>query len=148
VQFDRRKGQLFDHDGVIEKFGVPPESIPDYLALMGDTSDGFPGLPGWGAKSASSVLARYLHIEDIPADASDWDVQVRGAAKLAATLQEQMDLALLFRKIATVVTDAPTFTTVSELRWTGPRDDFADVVARIDAPRLIERADKLAQTRR
>jgi len=148
VQFDRRKGQLFDHDGVIEKFGVAPESIPDYLALMGDASDGFPGLPGWGAKSASTVLARYLHIENIPADAADWDVQVRGAAKLAATLQNQMDLALLFRRIATVVTDAPTFTDVSELRWTGPRPEFAEVLTRIDAPRLADRAEKLAQTRR
>ena len=147
VQFDRRKGQLFDHDGVIEKFGVPPESIPDYLALMGDTSDGFPGLPGWGAKSASTVLGRYLHIEDIPADPADWDVQVRGAAKLAATLQEQMELALLFRRIATVVTDAPTFDEVAELRWTGPRTDFAEAVSRIDAPRLVERAEKLARTR-
>ena len=147
VQFDRRKGQMFDHDGVIEKFGVPPESIPDYLALMGDTSDGFPGLPGWGAKSASTVLGRYLHIEDIPADPADWDVQVRGAAKLAATLQEQMDLAMLFRRIATVVTDAPTFDDVADLRWSGPRDDFAEVVSRIDAPRLVERAEKLARTR-
>lgn len=147
VQFDRRKGQMFDHDGVIEKFGVPPESIPDYLALMGDSSDGFPGLPGWGAKSASTVLGRYLHIEDIPADPADWDVQVRGAAKLAATLQEQMDLAMLFRRIATVVTDAPTFDDVADLRWSGPRDDFAEVVSRIDAPRLVERAEKLARTR-
>ena len=147
VQFDRRKGQMFDHDGVIEKFGVPPESIPDYLALMGDASDGFPGLPGWGAKSASTVLGRYLHIENIPADPADWDVQVRGAAKLAATLQEQMELAMLFRKIATVVTDAPTFTTIDELRWSGPRDNLAEVAARIDAPRLVERAAKLAQTR-
>jgi 5'-3' exonuclease len=147
VQFDRRKGQMFDHDGVIEKFGVPPESIPDYLALMGDASDGFPGLPGWGAKSASTVLGRYLHIENIPADPADWDVQVRGAAKLAATLQEQMELAMLFRKIATVVTDAPTFTTIDELRWVGPRDNLAEVAARIDAPRLVDRAAKLAQTR-
>lgn len=147
VQFDRRKGQLFDHEGVIEKFGVPPESIPDYLALMGDASDGFPGLAGWGAKSASTVLARYLHIENIPADPSDWDVQVRGAAKLAATLQEHMDLALLFRKIATVVTDAPTFSKVADLRWTGPRSNFVEVVEKIDAPRLVERAEKLALTR-
>ena len=147
VQFDRRKGQLFDHDGVIEKFGVPPESIPDYLALMGDASDGFPGLPGWGAKSASTVLGRYLHIENIPADEAEWEVQVRGAAKLAATLRDQRDLALLFRRIATVVTDAPTFTKVDELRWTGPRPEFAEVAARIDAPRLVERAQKLVQTR-
>jgi len=147
VQFDRRKGQLFDHEGVIEKFGVPPESIPDYLALMGDTSDGFPGLAGWGAKSASAVLARYLHIENIPADPADWDVQVRGAAKLAATLQEHLDLALLFRKIATVVTDAPTFSKVADLRWTGPQSNFVEVVEKIDAPRLVERAEKLALTR-
>ena len=147
VQFDRRKGQRFDHHGVIEKFGVPPESIPDYLALMGDSADGFPGLPGWGAKSASTVLGRYLHIENIPVDAGEWEVQVRGAAKLAATLRDQMDLALLFRRIATVVTDAPTFTEVEELRWTGPSPEFADVVARLDAPRLIERAEELARRR-
>lgn len=147
VQFDRRKGQLFDHEGVIGKFGVPPESIPDYLALMGDTSDGFPGLRGWGAKSASTVLGRYLHIENIPCDHDEWDVQVRGAAKLSATLQEQMELALLFRRIATVVTDAPTFTAVEELRWTGPRENFADLAARIDSPRLVARAESLARTR-
>lgn len=147
VQFDRRKRQLTNHDGVIEKFGVLPESIPDYLALMGDSSDGFPGLSGWGAKSASTVLARYPHIEDIPADVSDWDVQVRGASKLAVTLQEQMELAMLFRRIATVVSEAPTMQNVDELRWTGPRDDFAEFAHRIDAPRLVERANELAQTR-
>lgn len=147
VQFDRRKGQMLDHDGIIEKFGVPPESIPDYLALMGDASDGFPGLPGWGAKSASTVLARYGHIEDIPADASDWDVPVRGAAKLAATLREQMELALLFRHIATIAADAPTMGNVDELRWTGPTAGFAEFAARLEAPRLAERAVKLAATR-
>ena len=147
VQFDRRKGQLFDHDGVIERFGVPPASIPDYLALMGDTADGFPGLPGWGAKSSSTVLARYLHIEDIPVDASEWEVAVRGAAKLAATLDEQRDLALLFREIATVVTDAPTITTVDELRWTGPTDALDEALERIDATRLRGRIEELAATR-
>jgi len=147
VQFDRRKGQMFDHDGVIERFGVPPESIPDYLALMGDTADGFPGLPGWGAKSASTVLARYGHIEDIPVDPAAWDVTVRGAAKLAATLDEQRELALLFRRIATVVTDAPTVDSVAQLRWTGPTDDLVDALERVDAGRLAERIERLAAAR-
>lgn len=147
VQFDRRKGQVYDHDGVIERFGVAPASIPDYLALMGDSADGFPGLPGWGAKSASSVLFRYGHIEEIPVDPADWDVAVRGAAKLAATLEEQRDLALLFRRIATVVTDAPTVTEVGQLRWTGPTDGLADALARIDAARLTGRIEELAAAR-
>jgi 5'-3' exonuclease len=147
VQFDRRQGILLDRAGIIEKFGVPPESIPDYLGLMGDASDGFPGLAGWGAKSASTVLARYGHIEDIPADESDWDVQVRGAAKLAATLRDGMELALLFRHIATIVLDAPTMANVDELRWTGPTTQFAQFAAALDAPRLVERAEKLARTR-
>lgn len=147
VQFDRRKGQLYDHDGVVERFGVTPASIPDYLALMGDTADGFPGLPGWGAKSASTVLARYGHIEDIPVDASDWDVTVRGAAKLAATLDEQRELALLFRRIATVVTDAPTVDSVARLRWSGPTDDLATALERVDAGRLAERIERLAAAR-
>lgn len=147
VQFDRRKGQLFDHDGVIERFGVPPASIPDYLALMGDSADGFPGLPGWGAKSSSTVLARYGRIEDVPVDAADWDVTVRGAAKLAATLDEHRELALLFRRIATVVTDAPTIDAVAELRWTGPTDGLATALERIDATRLRSRIEDLAAKR-
>lgn len=147
VQFDRRKGQEYDHDGVIERFGVAPASIPDYLALMGDTADGFPGLPGWGAKSSSTVLARYGHIEDIPVDATDWDITVRGAAKLAATLADNRELALLFRHIATVVTDAPTITAVEELRWTGPTDGIATALERIDATRMIDRIERLAAAR-
>lgn len=147
VQLDRRKGLLIDRQGVIDKFGVPPESIPDYLALMGDTSDGFPGLPGWGAKSASAVLARYGHIENIPSDVADWDVQVRGAAKLSATLNEQMELALLFRHIATIVTDAPTMSSVDELCWDGPTADFPALAARIDATRMIERLERAMAAR-
>ena len=147
VQFDRRKGQLYDHDGVIERFGVPPASIPDYLALMGDSADGFPGLPGWGAKSASTVLARYGHIEEIPVDPADWDVSVRGAAKLAATLDEQRELALLFRRIATVVTDAPTVESVAQMRWTGPTEALGAALDRVDAGRLAERIDRLAAAR-
>jgi 5'-3' exonuclease len=144
LQLDRRKGLLSGPAEVEEKFGVPPASIADYLGLVGDTADGFPGLPGWGAKSAATVLARYGHLEDIPVDAADWDVTVRGAAKLAATLQEQYDDALLFRLIATIRTDAPTIDDVEELRWTGPRPELAEVARRLDAPLLIERAQRLA----
>jgi 5'-3' exonuclease len=143
-QLDRRKGHVSGPAEVTEKFGVPPESIADYLGLVGDTADGFPGLPGWGAKSAATVLARYGHLEDIPADPATWDVTVRGAAKLGATLQEQFDDALLFRLIATINTDAPTISNVDELRWTGPTPALAEVARRLDAPALVERANKLA----
>ncbi|MCB0959143.1 MAG: flap endonuclease, partial [Acidimicrobiales bacterium] len=146
-QLDRRKGQLSGVDEVAEKFGVPPSAIADYLGLVGDTADGFPGLPGWGAKSAATVLARYGRLEDIPVSAADWDVTVRGAAKLAATLQEQYDDALLFRLIATINTDAPTIANVDELRWTGPKPELAEVARRLDAPLLIDRAEKLAAAR-
>ena len=106
VQFDRRKREIIDEAGVIEKFGIGPASIPDYLGLVGDTADGFPGLPGWGAKSAAGVLARYGHLEDIPPSVADWDVPgVRGTVQLAATLRSQIELALLFRRIATVELD-------------------------------------------
>jgi 5'-3' exonuclease len=143
-QLDRRKGHLSGPAEVTEKFGVPPEAIADYLGLVGDTADGFPGLPGWGAKSAATVLARYGRLEDIPVDPATWDVTVRGAAKLGATLQEQYDDALLFRLIATINTDAPTIDDVEELRWTGPRPELAEVARRLDAPLLVERAEKLA----
>ena len=143
-QLDRRKGLVSGVDEVREKFGVPPESIADYLGLVGDTADGFPGLAGWGAKSAATVLARYGHLEDIPVDPATWDVTVRSASKLGATLQEQFEDALLFRMIATIRTEAPTIDDVDELRWTGPRPELAEVAARLDAPRLVERAEKLA----
>lgn len=119
VGYDRRNQMLVDADGVREKFGVSPESIPDYLGLVGDTADGFPGLPGWGAKSSSTLLAEYGHIEHIPASESDWSVKVRGAAKLAATLRDQMDLALLFRDIATLRTEAPIPEALDDVRWDG-----------------------------
>ncbi len=125
VGFDRRNERLVDADGVREKFGVDPESIPDYLALVGDTADGIPGLPGWGAKSSSTVLARYGHIEDIPDSEEDWDVQVRSAAKLAATLREHREESMLYRHLATLRTDADIPQTLDELRWRGAhRDDF------------------------
>ncbi len=143
VQFDRRKREIIDADGVRAKFGVGPESIADYLGLVGDTADGFPGLPGWGAKSAGLVLARYVHIEDIPAAAGQWDVTgLRGAAKLSATLQAQLADALLFREIATVVTDIDVGT-VDEWHWTGPTAAFAAVADEIDAPDLVALAERL-----
>ncbi len=139
VQLDRRKRVVIDERGVIEKFGVAPESIPDYLALMGDDADGYPGLPGWGAKSSSTLLARYGHIEGIPGSAEDWDVQVRGAARLAATLSEGLDLALLFRRIATIAVEAPVSGSVDELEWTGPKAGFDVVCQTLDAPELVKR---------
>jgi 5'-3' exonuclease len=144
VQYDRRKHEVIDEDAVRVKFGVGPASIPDYLGLVGDTADGFPGLPGWGAKSAALVLARYGHLEQIPAQASLWDVPgLRGAAKLSATLQDQMELALLFRTIATVDRDAPVGA-VDDWRWRGPTPDFESVCRRLGVPGLATRAARLA----
>ena len=144
VQFDRRKREIIDEAGVIAKFGIPPASIPDYLGLVGDSADGFPGLPGWGAKSASSVLARYGHLEDIPDVVGKWDVPgLRGAAKLSATLQAQFDDALLFRRIATVDTDVAVGE-VDDWRWDGPTDDFADIAEQIGSSDLVDRAGELA----
>jgi 5'-3' exonuclease len=145
VQLDRRKGVIFDAAGVEERLGVPPESIPDLLALVGDSADGFPGLAGWGAKSAAAVLRRWGHLEDIPADPTTWDAGVRAAAKLNATLREEFELALLFRRIATVETDAPVSGSVDELEWTGPPDPdaFAELCDELGAPRLAARAGRL-----
>jgi len=147
VQFDRRKRAILDRDGVIEKFGVPPELIADYLGLVGDSADGFPGLAGWGAKSASILLARYGHIEAIPLDSASWDIPVRGGAKLAARLAEDIDLALLFRRIATLETDAPTSDSVDDMFWSGPTGDFAELCRQIDAEQLVPRVERLASTR-
>ena len=143
VQFDRRKREIIDADGVRAKFGVGPESIPDYLGLVGDTADGFPGLPGWGAKSAALVLARYGHIEDIPPAAGQWDVPgLRGAVKLSATLQAQLADALLFRQIATVDTDLDVGT-VDEWEWDGPTDSFVATADELGAPELVAYAARL-----
>ena len=137
VQYDRRKRQLIDRDGVIEKFGVAPESIPDYLALVGDTADGFPGLKGWGAKSTATVLSRYRHLEDTPDAPGQWDVTVRGAAKLAATLAEERDDAYLSRRIATVDVEGPEVGIVDDLEYRGTTPGFAEFCERIEAPGLI-----------
>jgi len=147
VQLDRRRREVRNEAGVVKKFGVPPASIPDWLALVGDAADGFPGLPGWGAASAAVVLARYGHLERIPERAAEWDVPVRGAARLAATLVEQRERARLFRTLATLRVDAPIGVDVDSLRWTGPRPDFAAWATRLGAPALDERAARLAASR-
>jgi 5'-3' exonuclease len=120
VQLNRRTRQFRDEAGVIEKFGVPPQSIPDYLALVGDAADGYPGLRGWGAKSAAAVLARYRHLESIPADWREWKVKVASPGALAVTLNASREDALLFRTLATLRTDIPLFEDVEALRWQGP----------------------------
>ncbi|MEM7341679.1 MAG: 5'-3' exonuclease H3TH domain-containing protein [Actinomycetota bacterium] len=147
LQFDRRNNKMFDVTDVVEKFGVPPESIPDYLGLVGDSADGFPGLPGWGAKSTAAVLARYGHIESIPLAAGQWDITVRGGAKLAKTLADHMDEALLFRRLAVLETDAPTISSVDELAWSAPTNDLDAVVALLDAQDLPRRLAALADAR-
>ena len=132
VQMDRRTRKIRDEGGVALKFGVLPESIPDYLALVGDAADGFPGLRGWGAKSSSAVLAKFGHLESIPADWREWRVNVSSAASLAATLERDREQAMLFRTLATLRTDIPLFESVDELRWTGPTPAFADMSARLN----------------
>jgi 5'-3' exonuclease len=144
VQLNRRTRVIRDEAGVVEKFGVPPASIPDYLALVGDAADGYPGLPGWGAKSASAVLARFGHLEDIPEDWRLWHVNASKPAALADTLVRQRELAFLFRTLATLRTDIPVFENVDELKWNGPTADFEQLAARLDAaagegPRLMKR---------
>lgn len=144
VQLDRRREIVYDRDGVIEKFGVPPESIPDYLGVVGDTADGFPGLQGWGAKSAAKILTRFGHIDQVPFDIAEWDgVDVRGAGKLAATLRDHFEEALLFRRIATVDLDAPVSETVDDMVWKGPSSGFDERCAEIGAERVAARAHEL-----
>lgn len=147
VQFDRRRRELRDSDGVLERFGVSPQAIPDYLALVGDTADGFPGLPGWGPKSAASVLGYYQRIEDVPPSAHDWDVAVRGAERLAETLSAERDRALLFRDLATLRAETALFEDVDELRWHGPTERLSAIAGRLDDPALTGTATRLARVR-
>ena len=144
VQVDRRRGLRWEADGIREKFGVEPESIPDYLALVGDSADGFPGLRGWGAKSTAAVLSHYLHLEQIPDEPWKWAVKVRGRDRLAATLREERASAELFRELATLVRDAPVSDSVDELRWRGPRSELAAVAERLAAPGLVAQAERVA----
>jgi 5'-3' exonuclease len=146
VLLDRRRGIAYDDAGVRAKWGVAPASVPDRLALVGDAADGFPGLPGWGERSAASVLARYGHLEDVPPDPADWDVPVRGAAALAATLRDRWDDALLFRTLATLRTDAPLPEgSADDLAWRGaPRDAWHAFCAAAGLPRLAGRPHRWA----
>ena len=133
VQLDRRRRAIRDEAGIIEKFGVPPASIPDYLALVGDSADGYPGLPGWGAKSSAAVLAKYRRLEAIPADWRGWSVNAANPASLARTLERDRDRAFLFRDLATLREDIPLFDSIDELRWRGPTEAFPALAARFDA---------------
>ena len=145
VQLDRRKRELRDEAGVVARFGVGPASIPDYLALVGDSADGFPGVPGWGEKASGAVLGRYAHLERIPASHTQWEVPVRGAARLAAALQENRELAMLFRTLATLRTDVPVGT-VDDLRWRGPAPEFERIAQQLGVPGLWDRARRVPLT--
>jgi 5'-3' exonuclease len=133
VQLNRKTRVMLDEAGVVKKFGVPPESIPDYLALVGDAADGYPGLPGWGAKSTAAVLAKFGHLESIPTDWRDWHADVTQASTLSATLQREREAALLFRQLATLRTDIALFEDVEELRWKGSVRGFEALAAQLDA---------------
>jgi 5'-3' exonuclease len=133
VQLNRRTRVTVDEAGVMQKFGVSPKSIPDYLALVGDAADGYPGLPGWGAKSTAAVLAKFGHLESIPEDSRDWHVNAANASTLAATLSRERDRALLFRRLATLCTDIALFDDVDQLRWQGPTPALDAIAPRFDA---------------
>ena len=133
VQMDRRTRTIRDEAGIVAKFGVPPVSIPDYLALVGDNADGYPGLPGWGAKSAAAVLAKYGHLESIPADWRTWGVNATRPGALAQTLERERERAFLFRDLATLRTDIALFDSVDELQWRGPTPAFKPLAARFEA---------------
>lgn len=144
VQYDRRKRQAFDADGIRAKFGVDPESVPDYLALVGDSADGFPGLKGWGSSSAAAVLARWKHLDAIPPSAADWEVNVRNARGLAATLRAEREKATLFRMLATLRDDCDVGA-VDEWEWRGPMPAFMEIAEkRLESPDLVRRAKELA----
>ena len=133
VQLNRRTRVTLDEAGVIQKFGVLPESIPDYLALVGDAADGYPGLPGWGAKSSAAVLAKFPHLELIPKECREWRVNCTNAVSLAETLRREWENALLFRNLATLRSDIQLFDDVEELRWQGPTSSFDELATRLDA---------------
>ncbi len=139
VQFDRRQEIIYDVAGVRKKFGVSPSSIPDFLALVGDSADGIPGLPGWGAKSSSLILDRYGTIEEIPLDPNKWDVSVRGAGKLAETLSQNFNEAQLYKNLTILREDVPVMSNVSELEWVSPKEHFTQLCDRLDASKLAER---------
>ncbi|MGA9462488.1 MAG: 5'-3' exonuclease H3TH domain-containing protein [Terracidiphilus sp.] len=147
VQLDRRTGTIRDEQGVVQKFGVLPESIPDYLALAGDAADGYPGLPGWGPKSSSGVLRKYNHLEQIPANYLDWHVNVANVSTLSSTLRRDWDRALLFRTLATLRTDPPLFNSVDPLRWSGPTPEFDTIARQLDAAKTDTRTKSTPRPR-
>lgn len=144
VQLNRRTGVIMDESGVVQKFGVTPASIPDYLALVGDAADGYPGLQGWGAKSSAAVLAKFLHLESIPKDSGEWHVNTANARSLATTLSREWDNAVLFRTLATLRTDIALFDDVEQLRWRDPAPAFAEIQARFDGARTRTRKSSAA----
>ncbi|MDP6894171.1 MAG: 5'-3' exonuclease H3TH domain-containing protein [Acidimicrobiales bacterium] len=145
VQFDRRQEIIYDVAGVRKKFGVSPSSIPDFLALVGDSADGIPGLPGWGAKSSSLILDRYGTIEEIPLDPNKWDVSVRGAGKLAETLSQNFNEAQLYKNLTILREDVSVISNVSELEWVSPKEHFTQLCDRLDASKLAERLKNLSR---
>jgi 5'-3' exonuclease len=147
IQLDRRARSIRNEAGVIEKFGVPPSSIPDYLALVGDDADGYPGLDGWGEKSTASVLGIYKHLEAVPLKAENWKVQPRSADRLATVLQSNFKLALLFRNLATLRTKEPNISSSDEVSWNGSGPAFPAICERVDDPELIDRVAKISASR-
>jgi 5'-3' exonuclease len=145
VQLDRMRGIVRDEAGVIEKFGVHPHSIPDLLAVVGDSADGFPGIAGWGMKAAAQVFSQYPHLEDVPKDWTSWHPSIRRARSLAASLSESWSNAVLFRTLATLRVDVPVFASLEQLVWKGPRPEFAELTRRLKAPELLRRAQKISQ---
>jgi 5'-3' exonuclease len=141
VQLIRRTNVEMDEAAVVKKFGVMPASIPDYLALVGDSSDGYPGLPGWGPKSSAAVLAKFRRLELIPADWKEWRVNANSAAALSLTLERDRELALLFRDLATLRTNIPVFESVDQLEWKGPTERFAPLARRLDAAKVVKREE-------
>ena len=140
VQLDRRQNTLRDEAGVVAKFGVTPKSIPDYLAVVGDSADGFPGVAGWGAKAAAQVLSQYPHLEDIPKDWREWAPSIKRSRSLGESLFSAWDDAILFRTLATLRLDVPVFESVDDLYWQGPRPEFEQLCRHINAPELFSRA--------
>jgi len=140
VQLDRRRDVIRDEAGVVAKFGIKPQSIPDYLALVGDSADGFPGVAGWGAKAAAGALSHYPHLEDIPKDWREWHPSIGRACSLSASLFSAWNDALLFRRLATLRLDVPVFASLADLRWKQPRPNFAEYSRRMKAPDLLRRA--------
>jgi 5'-3' exonuclease len=147
VQLDRRRDVMRDEAGVVAKFGVKPRSIPDYLALVGDSADGFPGLPGWGQKAAALALSQYSHLEEIPKDWQQWHPSIKRARLLSESLVNGWNDVLLFRTLATLRLDVPVFDTVDDLRWQGPRKNFEECCRQMRASDLFRRVTSVESTR-